>query len=147
MDAAHRRRLWRLTIFNPTADALLANLSTRGFVDTGNNVMIGGFILGGGNGGTNLIVRALGPSLAQSGISNALPDPTLELRDGNGALVAANDNWKDTNRAALEATGIAPSNDLESALIAKLPPGAYTAIVAGKGGSTGVGLVEFYNVQ
>jgi hypothetical protein len=108
--------------------------------------MIGGLILGGGNGGTNLIVRALGPSLAQSGISNFLSDPTLELRDGNGALVASNDNWKETNRAALEASGIAPTNDLESAVVAKLPSGPYTAIVAGKGGGTGVGLVEFYNM-
>jgi hypothetical protein len=131
---------------NPTDDSLPANLSTRGFVDTGDNVMIGGFILGGGNGADKVVVRALGPSLAQFGISNALSDPTLELRDSNGALVASNDNWKEADQAAVQATGLAPPNDLESAIVKTLPPGRYTAIVAGKSGS-GVGLVEVYNLQ
>lgn len=132
---------------NPTADSIVVNLSTRGFVDKGDNVIIGGFILGGASGADKVVVRALGPSLTQFGVGKALPDPTLELRDGNGALVALNDNWKDTDQAAVEATGLAPSNELESAIVKTLPPGRYTAIVAGKGGGNGVGLVEVYNLQ
>lgn len=132
---------------NQTAGPVLANISTRGFVQTGDNVMIGGFILGGATGGTKVLVRAIGPSLSQSGINNALADPTLELHDGNGALLAANDNWKQTQQAAIEATRIAPSNDLESAILATLSPANYTAIVAGKNGGTGVALVEVYNLD
>jgi hypothetical protein len=116
-------------------------------VESGNNVMIGGFILGGESGASEVMLRAIGPSLAQAGINNFLPDPTLELHDGNGALSASNDNWKDAQRAEIEATRIAPSNDLESAIVASLPPGNYTAIVAGKGGGTGIGLIEVYNLQ
>ncbi len=132
---------------NQPADSKLANISTRGAVGTGSNVMIGGFILGNKNGAANVILRAIGPSLIQSGISGVLGDPTLELRDGNGALVRRNDNWKESQQAQIEATGIAPDNDLESALIAQLAPGAYTAILAGKNGTTGVGLVELYQLQ
>ncbi|MBA2743674.1 MAG: hypothetical protein H0U43_05105, partial [Chthoniobacterales bacterium] len=88
-----------------------------------------------------------GPSLTQSGIAGVLADPTLELRDGNGALVRRNDNWKESQQAQIEATGIAPTVDRESALIAKLAPGAYTAILAGKNGTTGVALVELYQLQ
>ena len=128
------------------ADSQLANISTRGFVDTGSDVMIGGFILGNGGGSANVLIRALGPSLAQAGVSGALDDPTLELHDGNGALIQSNDNWKDTQQTEIEATGIPPQNDLESALVATLNPAAYTAIVAGKGGLTGVGLVEVYRL-
>ncbi|MGZ5553658.1 MAG: hypothetical protein ACXWHF_08465, partial [Chthoniobacterales bacterium] len=129
---------------NSTDDAILANISSRGFVDTGNNVMIGGFIVGGGAGSGKVIVRAIGPSLIPYGIGNALSDPTLELHDGNGNTVATNDNWKEGDQAAVQATGIPPSNDLESAIVATLPAGGYTAIVAGKNGGTGVGLVEVY---
>ncbi|MEY2519011.1 MAG: hypothetical protein QOF24_770 [Verrucomicrobiota bacterium] len=132
---------------NPTADSLPANLSTRGFVGTAANVMIGGFILGQGNAADKVVVRALGPSLEQFAISNPLSDPTLELHDGNGALLASNNDWKDTDRSAVEATGLAPSNDLESAIVKMLPAGNYTAIVAGRDGRTGVGLVEVYNLQ
>lgn len=132
---------------NPATDALLANISTRGFVETSDNVMIGGFILGGGTGGGKVIVRAIGPSLTQSGISNALVDPTLEMHNGDGATLAINDNWKDTQKADIQATGIPPTDDLESAIVATLPAGNYTAIVAGKGGTTGVALVEVYNLQ
>ena len=128
------------------ADSQFANISTRGFVETESNVMIGGFILGGGSGTANVIIRALGPSLTQSGVSGALADPTLELHDENGAVVRSNDNWKDTQQTEIEATGIPPQNDLESALVATLNPGPYTAIVAGKGGPTGVGLVEVYQL-
>ena len=81
-----------------------------------------------------------------AGIANALANPTLELRDSNGLLLQNNDNWKDRQQAAIEATGIPPQNDLESAILATLPPGSYTAIAAGKGGSMGVGLIEVYNL-
>jgi plastocyanin len=131
------------------ADSQLANISTRGFVEAGSNVMIGGFILGNlGNGGgsANVLIRALGPSLTQAGVSGALADPTLELHDANGALLQSNDNWKDTQQTEIEATGIPPSNDLESAIVATLSPAAYTAVVAGKGELTGVGLVEVYRL-
>jgi hypothetical protein len=137
-----------------TVPAQLANISTRGFVQTGDNVMIGGFILGGSNGVSKVVVRAIGPSLTQSsGITNALANPTLELHDNNGALLASNDNWKinaqtgQSQEAQIRATTIQPTNDLESAIVATLPGGAYTAIVAGKDGGTGVALVEVYNMQ
>jgi len=126
------------------ADSQFGNISTRGFVETGTNVMIGGFILGGESGNANVVVRALGPSLTAFGVAGALTDPTLELRDGNGALIKDNDNWKDTQQADIEATGLQPANDLESAIFQTLAPGAYTAIVAGKDDLTGVGLVEVY---
>ena len=129
------------------ADAKLANISTRGVVETGSNVMIGGFILGKGTDPGRVIVRAIGPSLSQSGISGVLADPTLELRDGNGELVRANNDWKESQQAEIEATAIPPQNDAESAVVATLAPGPYTAIVAGNGGATGVALVEVYNLQ
>ena len=133
------------------ADSRLANISTRGLVQTGGNVMIGGFILGGGTANMNVIVRAIGPSLTTAGINGALPDPTLELRDGNGALMRSNDNWKtnsdgSSQQAEIEATGVAPQNDLESAIAASLPPGPFTAIVAGNNNTTGVGVVEVYRL-
>jgi glucose/arabinose dehydrogenase len=130
------------------AASKLANISTRSFVQTGDNRLIGGFILGGNGGTANLIVRAIGPSLTQFGISNALADPTLELRDSNGALILADDNWQDDpNQAAqITASGLALSNPLEAAISTSLLPGAYTAIVAGKNGGTGIGLVEIYNI-
>ena len=93
-------------------------------------------------------MRAIGPSLTQAGITNALADPTLELRDSNGALILANDNWQDDpNQASqITASGLAPSNPLESAIATSLLPGPHTAIVAGKNGGTGIGLVELYNI-
>jgi len=129
------------------ANSQLANISSRGVVQTGENVMIGGFIIGSGNGITRLAIRALGPSLAAAGISNPLADPFLTLRDGNGTIVTLNDNWGDTNATEIHDAHIAPSNLAESAIIIILVPGNYTAIVAGKNGGTGVGLVEVYNVQ
>jgi hypothetical protein len=133
------------------ANSKLANISTRGFVDMGDNVMIGGFIVGGGSGsGTaRVMVRALGPSVPVAG---ALGDPTLELHDGSGTTIATNDNWKtrpdgSSQQAEIEATTIPPTNDLESALVQTLAPGAYTAIVRGKNNTTGVGLVEVYDLQ
>jgi plastocyanin len=134
-----------------SANSKLANISTRGLVQTGSNVMIGGFILGGGSANMNVIVRGIGPSLAAAGISGVLGDPTLELRDGNGALLQSNNNWKtradgSSQQAEIQATGVAPNNDLESAIVASLPPGTFTAIVAGNGGTTGVGVVEVYRL-
>ena len=132
------------------ANSKLANISTRGFVDTGDNVMIGGLIVGGGDGTAKVIVRALGPSVPVPG---PLGDPTLELHDVNGATIATNDNWKiddqtgQSQEAAIRATTIPPTNDLESALIATLAPGNYTAIVRGKNNTTGIGLVEVYDLQ
>lgn len=128
------------------SDSTLINISTRGFVQTGNNVMIAGFVFGNGTASENVIVRAIGPSLSLAGISNPLADPTLELHNGNGALVASNDNWRDSQQAAIQASGFAPSNNFESAIVITLPPGAYTAIVAGKNGTTGVALAEVYRL-
>ena len=129
-----------------TSVAQLANISTRGFIDSGDHVMIAGFILAGGSGGSRVLIRAIGPSLAAAGITQALADPTLELHDGNGVSIAFNDNWKDSQQAEIEATGIPPSDDRESAIVASLPPGPYTAVLAGRNGSTGIGLVEVYNL-
>jgi hypothetical protein len=130
----------------------LANISTRGFVDTGDNLMIGGFIIGAGlgnngSGSEKVVVRAIGPSLIAFGIANALQDPTLELHDGNGNTIAVNDNWKDGDQAAaIQASGLAPANDLESAILKVLPSGPYTAVVRGITNGTGVGVVEAYNL-
>jgi hypothetical protein len=136
------------------ANSKLANISTRGFVGTNDNVMIGGLIVGTGNVGATgkVLIRAIGPSLSNAGVQGALQDPTLEFHNANGALIDSNDNWKtrpdgSSQQAAIEATGLAPSNDLESALLETLVPGNYTAIVRGKNSTTGVGLVEVYNLQ
>lgn len=132
---------------SPGADAKLANISTRGYVDTGDNVMIGGVILGpDGSGAARMLVRAIGPSLSAQGVDGALQDPTLELHDGNGNLIATNDNWKDSQQADIEATPIPPTNDLESAIVQTLAPGGYTAIVRGNQNTTGVALVELYQI-
>lgn len=125
--------------------AKLANISSRGFVETGDNVMIGGFIAG--NQAMHLMVRAIGPSLTQFGIPNALTDPTLELHNSNGAMIAFNNDWRDTDQVAIEATGIPPSNNKEAAVVITLAPGSYTAIVRGLNNTTGVCLVEVYHLQ
>jgi streptogramin lyase len=132
---------------SPSAFSELTNVSTRGFVGTGPNVMIGGIITSGGNGVTQVIVRGLGPSLTQHGVSGALADPTLELHDVNGTLLASNNNWRGIQQAEIQATGMAPQNDLESALVVTLPAGQYTAILAGNGGGTGIGLVEVFKLR
>jgi hypothetical protein len=128
------------------ANSKLANISARGFVQTDDSVMIGGFIIGGGTGGgtARVMVRALGPSLPLSG---ALGDPTLELHDNDGALIASNDNWRTDQEAEIIATGIPPSNDLESAIVRTLTAGNYTAIVRGVNGTTGIALVEAYGLN
>ncbi len=129
------------------ATSELANISTRGFVDTGDNVLIGGFITGAHSGASNIVLRAIGPSLQDRGVPNPLADPTLELFDGNGTPIAVNDNWRDNQRNELEATGLQPSRDTEAALFQSLVPGLYTAIVRGKDDAVGVGLVEVYNLR
>jgi hypothetical protein len=132
------------------ADSNLANVSTRGLVQTGDNILIGGFIVGGGTQGwtAKVLVRAIGPSVPVTG---ALGDPTLELRDASGTLLASNDNWKthsdgSSQQAEIEATGLQPASDLESALLQTFPTGNYTAIVRGVNNTTGIGLVEAYNL-
>jgi hypothetical protein len=131
---------------DPAAGSQLANISTRGFVGTQSNVMVGGFILSGNN-SVQVAIRGLGPSLAQFGLANLLPDPVLELHDANGATLIANDNWKDDSVTAdaLNANGLAPADPNESAIFTSLPPGQFTAILAGKGGATGIGTIEIYN--
>ena len=130
------------------ANARLANVSARGFVDLGDNLLIGGAILGGGNGGVSVVIaRALGPSLGAFGIQNAMQDPVLELHNQDGTLVDLNDDWKQGNQQAILDNGLAPSDDREPAIFAILPPGAYTAIVRGKNNTTGIALVEFYNLR
>ena len=135
----------------------LGNISTRGFVQTGDNVMIGGFIVE-GTGPKTVILRAIGPELSAPpfNIPNALADPTLELHDGTGALIASNDNWQTTviggiittnQVSAIQNSGHSPSQPSESAIIATLPPGNYTAIVRGVNNTTGVALVEVYDLQ
>jgi hypothetical protein len=132
------------------ANSRLANLSTRGFVDTGDNVMIGGFMAGPTDAaGTRVVVRAIGPSLTQSaGLAQTLQDPNLEVHDTNGATIASNDNWRDSQEADITATGLQPTDDRESAIVmSNFEPGAYTAIVRGKDNSTGIGLVELYDLR
>jgi glucose/arabinose dehydrogenase len=130
-------------------DSRLANISTRATVGTGTDVLIGGFITGSKIGATRVAIRALGPSLQQFGIANPLPDPRLELRDANGALLASNDNWQsDAGQAALiTGYGLAPPNSVESAIAISLAPAPYTAIVTGKNNQTGIGLIEIYDEQ
>jgi len=128
------------------ADSLLANISTRGKVEAGDNVMIGGFIIGGDE-PTEVLVRAIGPSLAGLGIAFPLADPVLEIHDATGGLIFTNDNWRSTQQSQITATGLAPSNDKESAALLTLAPGSYTAIVSGQSGTSGVALVEVYNLD
>jgi len=127
--------------------AKLANISTRASVESGDNIVIAGFILGGNSGADRIVVRGIGPSLTPVGVSNALSDPTLELRDGNGALVGSNNDWQDNpaQAAELTAAGLAPANNLESGIAATLPPGLYTVLLAGRNNGMGVGLVEVYD--
>ena len=130
-----------------SADSRLANISTRAVVEAGDNVLIGG-IIGGGNGSQpRVLIRAIGPSLANFGVPNALQDPLLELHDSNGALINSNNDWQSDHQAEIQATGLAPTNPLESAILATLLPTNYTAIIRGANNSTGVALVEAYHLQ
>jgi hypothetical protein len=129
---------------NPAAASKLANISTRAFVSTGNDIVIAGFILGGHNGNDGIIVRGIGPSLTRAGVPNALSNPTLELRDSNGALLAYNNDWRDN--VIPVPPEIAPGSPLESVIRAALSPGLYTALLAGLNNGTGSGLVEVYDL-
>jgi hypothetical protein len=136
-----------------TNGAYLANISTRAQVLTGDDVLIGGIIVRGGD-AREVLVRAIGPSLADFNVNNPLLDPQLDLHDAQGTLLAHNDNWKQepdgvdnpTRTAQITATGLYPSNDSEAAILFTPAPGNYTAIVSGVGGTTGVGLVEAYRL-
>ena len=128
-----------------SSTAQLANISTRGFVNTGDNVMIGGFIVSGSE-PSKVLVRAIGPSLTAFGVQGALPATTLEVHDVNGNVIS-NQGWRNTQETEIKATNIQPSNDNEAAILATLVPGSYTAVVRGKNNTTGVGLVEAYNLQ
>ena len=136
-------------IDNGATDSILANISTRGFVEAEPNVMIGGFILGGGGGGlSEVIVRGLGPSLTDLGVADALSDPTISLFDADGNVVASNDNWMDDpNEQTVIDHGLAPMNANDSALYEVLPVGAYTVVLSGVGGATGIALVESYDIN
>jgi hypothetical protein len=127
--------------------ARLGNISTRALVGTGNDIVIAGFILGNNSGATRLVIRGIGGSLTAFGVANALANPTLELRNSSGALLAANDNWQDdpAQAAELAAAGLAPTNASESGIALTLGPGQYTALLAGQGNTTGVGVVEVYD--
>src|SRR4029077_5698563 len=125
----------------------LTNVSTRGFAGTGENVMIGGLILSGGNGERQILLRALGPTLARPpfNITGNLADPTLILVDGNGTVVDSHDDWKSSQQNEIQATGLAPRDGDEAAILAPLPTGNFTAIVSGKNGETGVALADVFN--
>jgi hypothetical protein len=125
----------------------LTNVSTRGFAGTGENVMIGGFILNGGSGERQTLIRAIGPTLAQApfNVTGNLTDPTLMLVDANGSVVASNDDWKSSQENEIQATGLAPPNDREAAILTTLPAGNFTAIVSGKNGETGIALVDVFH--
>ena len=136
---------------DPNSSSTFTNISTRGLVGLGDNVMIGGQIVGRGLGANDagsvkVLLRAIGPSLSAFGISGTLQDPMLELHDGNGTLVTSNDDWKE-HQSDIEGTGRTPSDDRESAILAILTKGAYTAIVRGKNNTTGVALIEAYKIQ
>jgi N-acetylneuraminic acid mutarotase len=129
------------------APAKLANISTRGFVGTDDDVMIAGVIISPPNGTTTkIVVRALGPTLTDLGVSGALANPTLQLLTADGTVIRSNDSWKTFQQAEIEAAHLAPAHDEEAALIENLAPGQYTAVVRGSGNATGIGLVEVYNI-
>jgi hypothetical protein len=126
----------------------LGNISTRAFVSTGDNVVIAGFTLGNNSGLTRIVIRGIGPSLIAFGVANALTNPTLELRDNNAALLFSNDDWQSdpAQAAELTAAGLAPTDPVESAMVRTLGPGQYTAILAGGNNTSGVGVVEVYDL-
>jgi hypothetical protein len=130
-----------------TTASELVNISTRGFVSTGDDVLIGGFITGPGSDDGKVLMRAIGPTLAAAGVSNPLQDPTLELFDGDGNSVAFNNDWKDTASDEILGTGLAPTNESESAILSALVAGSYTVIVRGVNDTSGVALVEAYHLE
>jgi hypothetical protein len=132
---------------SPTGNAQIVQLSTRGSVGTSDEVMIGGFIITGSTTTKKVIIRAIGPSLTVLGVSGALQNPALELHDGTGSLIQSNDNWRESQEQEIIDTTVPPTNDLESAIVADLAPGNYTAIVSGAAGGSGVALVEVYDLE
>jgi len=140
---------------SPTPASRLGNISTRAFVQVGDDVMIGGFIVQGTE-PKRVIIRAIGPELSRYGVPDVLVDPTLELYDGTGALIASNNDWQHTiiggiigngQVRAIIASGLAPADGRESAMVVELPAGNYTAIVRGVNDTTGVALVEVYDLE
>jgi hypothetical protein len=127
------------------ANGRIVQLSTRGTVETGNDILIGGFIIGGGE-RTTIVVRAIGPSLTGSGVKGVLADPELSLYDASGSLIFLNNDWRTHQEQQLIDSSLAPTDEKESAIIATLPPGSYSAVVRGANDSTGVGLIEIYNL-
>ena len=127
------------------SSSILANISTRGRVNLGENVLIAGYIVGGYTTQT-VVVRGIGPSLIPFGVADALLDPFLELHNGQGTTIASNNDWQDTQRQQLIDTTLQPSDPRESAIVIDLQPGNYTAVISGVGGITGVGLAEVYNI-
>ena len=127
--------------------AKLGNISTRALVSTGSNIVIAGFILGNNSGNDRIVARGIGPSLTAQGVPNALADPVIELRDGNGTLLVSNNDWQDNPVQASElmAAGLAPSSPLESGISRTLPPGLYTVLLADLNNGTGIGLIEVYD--
>jgi uncharacterized protein GlcG (DUF336 family) len=132
---------------SPGSNSTLGNISTRGAVGPQSDVMIGGFIVSGTTGTTRVLVRTVAPSLISAGVTGAMPDPMLELRDVNGTLIASNDNWREGPELEIQESQLAPSNDLESAIITTLPSGPYTAVIHERTGQSGIGLFEVYNLQ
>ena len=131
----------------PTVGSQALNLSTRGFVGTGDNVLIGGFIVTGTQPKT-IVLRALGPSLSSFGVSGVLTNPVLKVYNASRTLIATNDNWQsDPNHSTVTSNGLAPTNPAESAMTLSLAPGAYTVIVTGSNGHPGIGLVEAYDIS
>jgi hypothetical protein len=126
---------------------LLKNISARTNVQTGDNVTIGGFIVSDASDASKtFLIRAIGPSLSQYGVTSALQDPILELDDGGGATISTNNDWADSQRAQILSTGLAPTNDREAAIYATLTPGSYTAVMRGNNNTTGIGLIEIYDI-
>ena len=138
--------LFEIYDLDTSVNSTLGNVSTRGLVQTGDDVLIAGFIIGTGESDT-VVVRAIGPSLADAGIANPLQDPTLDLYDADGVVIMSDDNWRDSQETLIQSTGLTPTNDAESAIIDSLSPGNYTAVVRGKDNGTGVALVEVFNLQ
>jgi hypothetical protein len=132
-----------------SVNSVLANISTRGFVQTGNDVLIGGFMLGGDPSPSRIAIRGIGPSLVQFGLAEVLVDPVLALHNQNGSVMLSNDNWTDDplGAAELTANGLALENAQESGIFATLPPGQFTVILSGKNGGIGIGLLEIYNLK
>jgi hypothetical protein len=133
---------------NQAVPSKLANISTRALVGVSDNIVIAGFILGHNSGDDRIAVRGIGPSLTSSGVPNALVNPTLELRNSNGTLILSNNDWQDNpaQAAELTAAGLALSDPLEAGIVTTLPPGLYTALLAGLNNGTGIGLVEVYDL-